>query len=38
MHCSLVPKIAWMRFDPSRAAQPDPGLCLLHAAKPTSVN
>ena len=30
MHCSLVPRIARLRFTPVIAAQPEPGSRLLH--------
>ncbi len=36
MQCSLAPTIACMRLRPSSAAQPEPGLRLLHASNAVS--
>ena len=30
MHWSLAPRMAWIRLNPSSAAQPEPGSRLLH--------
>src|SRR3954453_6497155 len=35
MQCSLVPRIACPRLNPSSAAQPDPGSRLLHGEMPS---